>query len=95
MKLVIYTRHYGYEVPHEVMKELGITNPYDGSVGVRSSKAFIDWVKNSETEFYGIVNIPQAATDFRIQEYDGLESVIYVLNGKIVDAKVKVNKKEP
>lgn len=30
-----------------------------------------------------IVEIPDEATDFMINEYDGMESVIYVLNGKI------------
>lgn len=34
----------------------------------------------------GIVEIPDEATDWEINEYDGLESVIYVLNGKIYHA---------
>lgn len=30
-----------------------------------------------------IVEIPDAATDWEIDEYDGWESIIYVVNGKI------------
>lgn len=32
-----------------------------------------------------IVEIPDEATDFIINEYDGYESVIYVVNGKIFE----------
>lgn len=32
---------------------------------------------------FGIAHVPDDATDWEIQEYDGLESVIYVQNGKI------------
>ncbi len=35
-----------------------------------------------------IVEIPDEATDFLIDEYDGWESVIYVLDGKIHYAEV-------
>ena len=30
-----------------------------------------------------VVEIPDTATDWQINKYDGLESVIYVVNGKI------------
>lgn len=30
-----------------------------------------------------IVEIPDTATDYHINEYDGFESVIYVVNGKL------------
>lgn len=33
-----------------------------------------------------IVEIPNEATDYMINEYDGWESVIYVLDGKIYEA---------
>jgi hypothetical protein len=31
----------------------------------------------------GIVEIPDTATDYHIDEYDGCESVVYVVNGKL------------
>jgi hypothetical protein len=31
----------------------------------------------------GVVEIPDDSTDYEINEYDGFESVIYVLDGKI------------
>lgn len=33
-----------------------------------------------------VVDVPDEATDWRINEYDGSESITYVLNGKMVDA---------
>lgn len=30
-----------------------------------------------------VVEIPEEATDYELQEYDGTESLLYVLNGKI------------
>ena len=34
----------------------------------------------------GVIDIPEEATDWEINEYDGWESVIYVLNGRIIHA---------
>lgn len=85
MEFVIYTIYCGYEVPSTVARELGC-DCYDGSMEVRSSKAFLEWARKYKGEAYRIVKIPEEATDFRIQEYDGKESVIYVLNGKIYNA---------
>lgn len=93
MELVVYAIHFGYSVPDEVMEALGIEDQYNGSVEVRSSKAFVDYVKNNGSDVYGIVEIPKEATDWRIFEYDGAESVICVLNGKMVNADIKMYKK--
>ena len=35
-----------------------------------------------------VITIPEEATDWEMNEYDGWESIIYVLNGKIVHAEV-------
>lgn len=42
----------------------------------------VELVKNPNSSIE-IVEIPDEATDWTINEYDGLETVIYVLNGKI------------
>jgi len=38
---------------------------------------------HDEESVYGIVEIPDDATDWEISEYDGWEEVVYVLDGKI------------
>lgn len=90
MKLVICPLPlYSREVPPSVARELGCYW-YDFSIDVRSSKAFLDWVNSFPGESYGIVEIPEEATDFLILNEntgDG-ESVIYVLDGKIIKAQV-------
>lgn len=41
-----------------------------------------------------IVTIPDEATDWELNEYDGYESIIYVLNGKICHADTDVEEDE-
>lgn len=38
---------------------------------------------NSRCSKLAVVEIPDEATDYYIEEHDGAESVLYVLNGKI------------
>jgi hypothetical protein len=40
-------------------------------------------VENNHIGDLVVVEIPDNATDWNIEEYDGLETVIYVLNGRI------------
>ena len=40
-------------------------------------------VENNHIGDLVVVEIPDGATDWDIYEYDGLETIIYVLNGKI------------
>jgi hypothetical protein len=49
----------------------------------RTNLELVALVENNEIGDLVIVEIPDGATDWEIEEYDGLESVIYVLNGKI------------
>ena len=46
----------------------------------------IDWVENNPRDSEGlrVIDIPDNTTDWQIHEYDGLESIICVINGKIV-----------
>ena len=51
----------------------------------RTNPDLIQFVENHPEECgqLAIVEIPDNATDYMIDEYDGLESVIYVVDGKI------------
>ena len=41
---------------------------------------------NTRSSELAVVEIPETATDWEINEYDGFETVTYVLNGKIFHA---------
>lgn len=53
--------------------------------GDRTNPDLIQFVENHPEECgqLAITEIPDDATDYMISEYDGLESVIYVVDGKI------------
>lgn len=51
----------------------------------RTAPELIDFVENHSNDCgsLGIVEIPECATDWELNEYDGVESIIYVVDGKI------------
>lgn len=84
MKIVINNDYGGFgmyvtERARQMFQEAG----YSGEE--RTNKDLINFVKNNPDEcgYHIVVKIPDEATDWTILEYDGLEEVIYVLNGKI------------
>lgn len=93
MKVVINTSWGGFKLPEEVAKKLGcsVWGFYDGFYRNDVSrndeklvKALLEYPNIKETTL-DIVEIPDNATDWRIEEYDGMENVIAVIDGKIVD----------
>lgn len=87
MKLVINTCYGGFDLQNEALEELGYT--YSGDPNLRGDLRLIRMVEEDPKRFRGpvtslkVVNIPSDATDYEINDYDGVESVIYVLDGKI------------
>lgn len=51
----------------------------------RTNPELIQFVENNPSLCgdLDVVTIPDSATDWQVDEYDGLETVIYVVNGKI------------
>ena len=78
MKIVINNDFGGFDYPNE---------QFEGCE--RNDIQFVEWVENhsNECQFDGtsleVVEIPDEATDFDIIDYDGSESVVYVVDGKI------------
>lgn len=85
MKIVINEAYGGFAVPTEVREILGCDwYPLDDdAIRVRTSKELIDWVKVNPDSPLSIVDLPDEITDFEIDEYDGWENIIAVLDGKI------------
>lgn len=84
MKFVISNNYGGFEVPDEIYEAIGCRSKYSCD---RTHPVLVEWVKNHPDNDYdlAVVDIPDGATDWRMDEYDGLESIIAVVNGKIVD----------
>jgi len=85
MKLVINTSFGGFCLPDEFCELHGLER-WD-SVD-RDQPELVSYVeaRGQVQTLYGeleVVEIPQEATDWEINEYDGQESISYVLNGKL------------
>ena len=89
MKIVINTCYGGFSLSDMAIKALGLETPFYYSDISRTDERLIALVEqNYETVsgFYShleVVEIPDEATDWMIDEYDGAEDIIYVVDGKI------------
>ena len=87
MKIVINTCFGGFSVSKKVMKEMGWDSPYDCED--RTDPKLIEIVERLGDEANGeyadlvIVDIPEEATDWHLDNYDGSESIVYVVDGKL------------
>jgi hypothetical protein len=86
MKLVINTCYGGYGLSEEALAALGIEDYGDIA---RYDPRLIELVERDpiaaadDCAELCVVEIPDNATDYYIDEDDGCESVIYVVDGKI------------
>ena len=80
MKIVINNDWGGYGVGYGQREYVDIVNKYEKD---RTNPELVALVENNHIGDLAVVEIPDGATDWDINEYDGLETVIYVLNGKI------------
>lgn len=92
MKILINDCYGGFELSDEFIKaypqfeELKFSYSYEDRINKELIKAVEKFgLKEASGEYceLDIVEIPHEATDFMKQENDGMESIIYVLNGKI------------
>ena len=92
MEIVINATYGGYGVSNRAANAIRKAHETEETSGneFRMSPTLINFIKtygskaaSASYAHLKIVNIPDDATDWRIQEYDGLESILYVLNGKI------------
>ncbi len=87
MKVAINSTYGGFSLSDFAKKELGIEYDWDVS---RTNPKLISFIEEHGYEAcegalceLKIVNVPDEATDWTISEYDGLEHIIYVLDGKL------------
>ena len=87
MKLVINKCFGGFSVNDNIVKMLNLESRYDLEDD-RTNAKLIELIEsgadvNTKYSNLTVVEIPDDATDYMINEYDGFENVLYVLDGKI------------
>ena len=89
MKIVINKCFGGFGLSEKAKEILGIDNFFDEYQIDRNDPKLIEVVETLGDEANGryarlrVVNIPDDATDWELDEYDGAEKVLFVVNGKI------------
>ncbi len=87
MKIVINKCYGGFGISDEYEKKLGVDS-WDMR-DLRTDERLVDAVEKDPegvSDTYAalrVVEIPDEATDYYIDEYDGMESIIYVVDGKL------------
>lgn len=91
MKIVLNKSYGGFCLPTE-FKALYNINSYEEECTVeRTDERLIEFLadKDSYRTMWGklkVVEIPDTCTDWELNDYDGFESITYVLGGKIFHA---------
>lgn len=88
MKIVINKCFGGFGVNDNVIEKLNIESVYYDLENNRTHAGLIELIESGmdvDTKYSNlvVVEIPDDATDYMINEYDGYENVLYVLDGKI------------
>lgn len=86
MKIIINTCFGGFGVREDIEKKLGLDKINENEI--RTNPELIAMIEAGEdVDGYcaelEVVEIPDNATDYHLGEYDGMESIIYVLDGKL------------
>lgn len=83
MKFVLNKCYGGFGLSDWAEEQIGCSEPYrDDSEFISLVEQYPDKVSGSCAELV-IVEIPDNTTDYEIDEYDGFESITYVVDGKI------------
>lgn len=87
MKIVINKCFGSFSVNDNIVKMLNLESRYDLEDDRTNAKLIelIEAGENVNDDFsdLAVVEIPDDATDYMINEYDGYENILYVLDGKI------------
>lgn len=90
MKIVVNGTYGGFHYPTKFCERYSLERydwmDYTDDDEYRFHDILIDWVEKNPRDSEGlrVIDIPDNATDWQVNEYDGLESIICVIDGKIV-----------
>ena len=89
MKIILNRCYGGFELSEKALKMLNIEHQWDYEGDIRTSPEVIEIVEKLGKEASGrfanlmVINIPEESTDYIISDYDGVETLYYVIDGKI------------
>lgn len=85
-KIVINETYGGFHLGSGFVQAYGLESPYTDVK--RDDEDLVAWVEAhpDDNPNLCVIEIPDEATDYMINEYDGAETVIMVIDGKIVCA---------
>lgn len=84
MKYLINRDFGGFEVPKEMCEVLNC-EMYDDWYTIRTDRRLIDWVEAHPLETsLRIVELDASWTDWELRDYDGVESIIAVKDGRLI-----------
>lgn len=92
MKFVLNKYYGGFGVSDIAAKALDLEDPWEANDLDRDDPDLVKVVEtlgklaNSKYANLHVVEIPDNATDWELTDYDGAESIIYVVDGKICHA---------
>lgn len=92
MKFVLNKCYGGFSISDFAQKKLGIDTPYPELDELTTDALAALIVEFGSERVSGrnaklrVVEIPNDVTDYEINEYDGIESITYVLDGKLYHA---------
>ena len=88
MKLVINKCYGGFSLSDYAVKKLGLSSCHEGID--RDDPRLIELIETEGSDAISgsfatlrICELPDNTTDYEIEEYDGAESVVYVVDGKL------------
>lgn len=91
MEIVLNRCWGGFSLSEKACEVLGLDSPYDDVD--RTDPRLIEMVRtwkaeevNGHSSKLAVVVLPFDTTDWTINDYDGMETVYYVVNGKIYTA---------
>ena len=88
MKMIINDCYGGFGIRMEILEKLKLTAYSEDDDVIRSNPQLIKMIEAGEDisddcAELKVVEIPDESTNYYLDEYDGLESVIYVVDGKL------------
>lgn len=96
MKILVNSKYGGYTISDSVMHELGYDEPgreyieikYGDNHYSRCDPGIIEYFETYPEALGDLIikEIPDSATDWSIFDYDGMETLFYVVNGRIYTA---------
>ena len=77
---IVVNRSWGvFHIPKEIADKRGLS--VYGDID-RTDKELVNWANTNISSLH-VFSIPDEATDWEISDYDGMETIIYVVDGKI------------